>query len=171
MTMTTVRHTTMPSWVDFEPVDRATIAFVFKEGQVLLIRKKRGLGAGKINGPGGRMEHGEAPIDCARREVIEELCITPLGLEKRGELRFNFVDGYSIHAHVFVASDFMGHPQETDEAIPLWTSCQQIPYDQMWADDRLWFPWLLEGKHFRGRFLFDGDTMVEHELVEGIPLD
>jgi 8-oxo-dGTP diphosphatase len=154
----------MPEWEGFTPVDRATLVFIMNGERVLLIRKKRGLGKGKINGPGGRIEPGEAPVDCARREVIEELCVTPLDLEERGELRFNFVDGYSIHALVYVATQWTGTPTETDEAIPLWTSLATIPYDEMWADDRLWFPLLLSGKRFRGRFLFDGDTMVEHEL-------
>ncbi len=46
-------------WTTWEPKERATLLFVIKEGQILLIRKKRGLGAGKINGPGGRLEPGE----------------------------------------------------------------------------------------------------------------
>jgi 8-oxo-dGTP diphosphatase len=163
--MTRVRHSTMPDWVRFEPVHHSTIVFVLKAGRVLLIRKKRGLGAGKINGPGGKVNPGESFAECARREVIEELCVTPLNLEERGELRFNFVDGYSMHSRVFVASDYSGEPQATDEAIPVWTPCDCIPYDEMWADDRLWFPLLLAGKRFRGRFLFDNDQMIEHELL------
>jgi 8-oxo-dGTP diphosphatase len=162
--MSPAPNTKMPEWEGFTPVDRATLVLIISDGRVLLIRKKRGLGKGKINGPGGRLEPGEAPVECARREVIEELCVTPLDLEERGELRFNFVDGYSIHALVFVASQWTGEPTETEEAIPIWTPLDAIPYDEMWADDRLWFPLLLVGKRFRGRFLFDGDTMVEYEI-------
>jgi 8-oxo-dGTP diphosphatase len=139
---------------------------VIRGGYVLLIRKKRGLGQGKINGPGGRLEHGETPTEGACREVEEELRVTPTGIEHRGELSFQFVDGYSIHASVFVASGCIGDPQETDEAAPLWTPVDQIPYEQMWADDALWLPILLEGRHFAGRFVFDGDTMLSHELAE-----
>lgn len=157
-------YDSLPSWTDFKPVERATIVFVFRGHEVLLIRKKRGLGAGKVNGPGGRLEPGESVIDCARREVMEELCITPLGLEEQGELLFQFVDGHSIHGYVFVAHDFLGQPQETDEAVPLWTPFSAIPYGEMWEDDRLWFPLLLNGQRFRGRFLFDGDRMVAQEL-------
>ena len=40
-------------------------------GQVLLIRKKRGLGAGKINGPGGKLDPGETFAQTAVREVQE----------------------------------------------------------------------------------------------------
>jgi 8-oxo-dGTP diphosphatase len=159
------RHDEIPPWDGFEPIDRATLVFVFRGDEVLLIRKKRGLGAGKINGPGGRLEACETLLDCASREVVEELCITPTGLEERGELRFNFVDGHSLHAVVFTASGYHGEPTETDEAIPLWFTRDAIPYAEMWADDRLWFPHLLAGRRFRGRFLFDGDTMVKGELL------
>jgi hypothetical protein len=35
----------------------------------------------------------------------------------------------------------------------------------MWADDRLWFPHLLSGEFFRGRFLFAGDTLLGYEII------
>ena len=151
-------------WPTWEPVDRATLVFVVHDGQVLLIRKKRGLGAGKINGPGGRIDPGETPMQCAIREVEEELCVTPEGAQHRGELLFQFTDRYSIHVHVFLASDCRGEPRETDEAIPLWTDLDKIPYDEMWADDRIWLPTMLAGHAFKGRFIFDGDAMLDHEV-------
>ena len=124
-------------WPAWQPVDRATLLFVIRDGQILLIRKKRGLGAGKINGPGGRMDPEETPRQCAIREVEEELLVTPTGLSRRGELFFQFTDGYSIHVHVFSATDCRGEAKETAEAIPLWTDLDRIPYDEMWADDRI----------------------------------
>jgi 8-oxo-dGTP diphosphatase len=42
--------------------------FVIRDGHILLIHKKRGLGAGKINGPGGRIDLGESPQECAVRK-------------------------------------------------------------------------------------------------------
>ena len=98
------------------------------------------------------------------REVEEELGITPRDPEKRGELRFQFVDGYSIHGFVFHATEFEGEPHATDEAIPLWTPLDRIPYDEMWADDRHWLPLLLAGRRFSGRFVFDGDDMLDFEI-------
>jgi 8-oxo-dGTP diphosphatase len=154
-------------WNNWTPRERATLLFVVREGQILLIEKKRGLGAGKINGPGGRIESGEDPRDAAVREVREELRVTPTGVTERGELLFQFVDGHSIHGHVFSAEDCDGRPEETDEATPLWTPLDAIPYDRMWRDDRYWLPFLLRGFWFSGRFLFDGDNMIGHELWAG----
>ncbi len=131
---------------------------------MLLIRKKRGLGAGKINGPGGRLDPGESWKAAAIREVEEEICITPTGVVERGELKFQFVDGYSIHVRAFSASGFRGEPTETDEAAPLWFDFDAVPYEEMWADDILWLPMLFAGDNFRGRFIFDDDLMVAHDV-------
>jgi 8-oxo-dGTP diphosphatase len=151
-------------WHAWSPVDRATLLFVVREERILLIRKKRGLGAGKINGPGGRLEAGETPRQAAIREVEEELGVTPTGVAPAGELRFQFVDGYSIHVWVFRADGCDGTPVETEEAAPNWTPLDRIPYASMWADDEHWLPLLLEGRRFEGRFIFDGDAMLDHEI-------
>lgn len=151
-------------WTNWKAKDPATLTFVIKDDKILLIRKKRGLGAGKINGPGGRVEPGETPLQCAVREVEEELKITPLNMQFHGECLFQFVDGYSIHVHAYSATDYSGTPEETDEAIPLWFSLDEIPYDEMWEDDHIWLPLLLKGQSFKGRYLFDGDRMLDYQL-------
>jgi len=151
-------------WATWQPGERATLLFVIRDGQILLIRKKRGLGAGKINGPGGRLEAGETPLEAAIRETREELGIEAVAPELRGELHFQFVDGYSLLCSVFVAPDCIGTPVETDEADPLWTPLDAIPYEEMWADDARWLPGLIAGRTFRGYFHFDGDEMLAHHV-------
>lgn len=151
-------------WRNWVGEIRATLVFVVKNGQVMLIRKKRGLGAGKINGPGGKIDPGETALQAAIRETQEEIRITPKQIEKYGELLFQFVDGLSIHCHVFKAHAFEGTPQETTEAIPMWTPLHEIPFDEMWEDDRIWLPLMLAGQKFTGRFLFDDESMVGHAL-------
>ncbi|TAN37083.1 MAG: 8-oxo-dGTP diphosphatase [Verrucomicrobia bacterium] len=151
-------------WTNWQPKERATLLFVLRDSQVLLIHKKRGLGAGKINAPGGRLENGETPLAAAIRETQEEICVTPTGVAPAGELLFQFVDGFSIHGYVFTATGYTGEPQETGEAIPTWVAADALPYHRMWADDRVWMPLLLQGKKFTGRFLFDGDLMLGCEV-------
>ncbi len=153
-------------WPRWRPCDVASLVFVVRGGELLLMRKKRGLGAGKINGPGGRLEPGETIVECAAREVREELRVTPLGLEPAGENAFQFVDGYAIHVFVFRASGFLGEARETEEGAPLWVPVDAIPYEEMWEDDRLWLPLVLERRPFLGRYVFDGDTMLDHALSE-----
>lgn len=151
-------------WESWSPRERATLMLVIRDERMLLILKKRGLGAGKFNGPGGRVERGETPFQAAIREVTEETGVVPFGVRAAGELRFQFVDGHSIHGYVYTAAGFTGELVETEEARPFWVSVREIPYHNMWADDRLWMPLLLAGKPFSGRFLFEGDLMLGGEL-------
>jgi len=148
----------------WQAVHKATLIFVVQAGKVLLIRKKRGLGAGKINGPGGKLEPGETSQQCAHREIKEELCIDVAESTNYGRLRFQFIDGYSIDVQVFVAIDFNGAPSETEEAVPLWFDIADIPYDEMWADDRIWLPRVLAGERVDGCFLFDEDRLLDHKV-------
>ena len=112
------------------------------------------------------MERGESPLDCAVREVQEELRTTPTGLEMVGENLFQFVDGYSTHVYVFRASGCDREPEETEEAAPIWAPVDRIPYQQMWEDDELWLPLVLRGRQFSGRFIFDGDSMLDYQVEE-----
>jgi 8-oxo-dGTP diphosphatase len=151
-------------WSTWQPKELATLCFIRQGLRVLMIRKKRGLGAGKINGVGGRLENGETPEVGIVREAREELGITPLDLKPRGELHFQFLDGYSLFCTVFVASLFDGTPTETEEAAPLWFDIRQLPFSEMWEDDELWLGRALEGHFFRGFFVFAGDKMISHQL-------
>lgn len=156
-----------PDWTHWQPGIRATLMFIVDEShdQVLLIRKQRGLGAGKINGPGGKMDPGETSVECAIRETQEELGVTALNPVHYGELWFQFVDGLALHVDVFRSTEWEGEAIETEEAIPLWTSLKALPFDEMWSDDRFWLAELLiEKKRFVGKFLFDDDTMLTNEI-------
>ncbi len=152
-------------WRNWRPREEATLLFVVRDGQVLLIHKKRGIGAGKVNGPGGRVDPGETPVQAAVREVREELGVTPTGVLKSGQILFQVSDGTAIRIHVFRATGCHGAPRETEEAVPLWASLDAIPYDRMWADDRHWFPPMLAGECFEARCLFDGDTLLGHDVM------
>ncbi len=164
---------------------RCVLCFVVAGGRILLIRKLRGLGAGKINGPGGKVEPGEAPLAAAIRETEEEIGVTPTGVREMGDLHFRFVNetgvgaGLQLHCTVFRAEGYVGQeegkePVSTDEAIPLWHPVDALPFHEMWADDPFWLPLVIEGdrfERFEGRFRFDGEKMLQHQMkvVRGEP--
>ncbi len=153
------------NWSTWQPDLTATLLFVIKQDQVLLIRKKRGLGAGKINGPGGHIEAGETPKACAIRETQEELLITPLNVQASGELFFHAEDMPRINGYVFIATDYRGTPTETAEAIPLWTPIADLPFDEMWDDDRLWLPAVLAGRVIKGWFTIAEERMLDSKIL------
>ena len=132
------------------PHPQATLCYILKEGRVLLIHKKRGIGAGKINGPGGKVDPGETPLAAAVRETQEETGVTPVRPRLRGELWFHFSAEFVLHCYIYLAEDFTGTPCETEEAIPQWFDIDSLPYDRMWADDKYWLPLLIDGRCFQG---------------------
>jgi 8-oxo-dGTP diphosphatase/2-hydroxy-dATP diphosphatase len=139
------------------------------EDEILLGYKKQGFGAGKWNGFGGKVEAGESVEQAARRELREEVGLEAGELRSHGVIDFHF-DGEpkTQRVHIFSSSAFSGEMIESEEMRPAWFTTSNIPYGDMWPDDRYWLPGLLTGKSFRGRFVFDGyDTIVEHELTEG----
>src|SRR5438094_443021 len=64
-------------WKNWTPRERANLCFILKDDRLLLIRKKRGLGAGKINAPGGKIDPGETALESAIRETREEVGVVP----------------------------------------------------------------------------------------------
>ncbi len=153
------------NWDNWQPEQTATLMFVQRDSSVLLIRKKRGLGAGKINGPGGRLEPGETPMECAVRETEEEVLVTPTGVRPAGELFFHAEDDMpNIHAYLFTATGYQGRPGETPEAEPIWIPHDALPFEQMWDDDRLWLPQVLAGHNVTGWFTFLGEAMIDHRV-------
>jgi 8-oxo-dGTP diphosphatase len=154
-------------WVNFAPQEHAVILFILDGEKLLLIHKKRGLGHGKINGPGGRLEPGETPHQAAVRETEEEVGLTASRLTECAVLRFIFTNGYSLEVTVFTAEAYSGELVETDEAKPFWCRRSEIPYDRMWADDRLWLPHVLDEKYVNGHFYFDEDELRESSVSVG----
>jgi len=151
-------------WESWEPSETAVLCYIFRDGQVLLINKKRGLGKGKVNAPGGRIDPGETPVQTAVRELQEEVGLTPLQPYEVGQLSFVFTNGYSLKGHVFFAHEYEGELVETDEAAPFWVPVEEIPYERMWEDDADWLPMAMDGKFVTARFIFEGERMLSNKI-------
>lgn len=147
-------------------IKKLTLCIVYRHPNVLLGMKKRGFGAGRWNGFGGKVEPGETIEDAAKREVWEEAGIKVTDIEKVGHIDFEFVgDPIALEVSIFKAGSFSGEPVESDEMKPQWFHKDEIPFEQMWPDDKHWFPLFLADKKFTGKFLFEGqDIILEHKI-------
>lgn len=145
-----------------------TLCLVHQHPNVLLGMKKRGFGAGRWNGFGGKVAATEAIEDAARRELQEEAGIRAGLLERVGILDFEFKGNPEIlQVHIFRAYDFSGKPTESEEMKPQWFHVDNIPFKSMWPDDPHWMPLFLSGKKFKGKFLFGkSDAILKKSLVE-----
>jgi 8-oxo-dGTP pyrophosphatase MutT (NUDIX family) len=148
---------------------RATLCTIIKNGLILLQWKSPGrFGEGKWNGVGGKIKPEETPEECAKREVFEETNLYVLKLIPHGTIRHYFgkknePDWIVYHYSV---KDFKGEPKGSDEGELRWFSFDDIPYEEMWQDDRYWLPFQIQGKSFQGEFYFNSNAteLLHHDF-------
>lgn len=143
-----------------------------KRQEVLLGRKKRGFGADKYNGFGGKIQEGESFRACAVREVQEEVALLVKEADLQAVALFDFVFPYAPElthlGYVYTFDVYEGVPLESEEMEPQWFTVEEFPYDNMWKGDRTWVPLLWQGKKLKGKIVFgeDNDTVIDMQLEE-----
>lgn len=143
-----------------------TLLLLLKDDEILLAMKKRGFGAGYWNGVGGKLNEGETIRHALVRECQEEINVTPTTFEKVAVHDFKFPESQSdMIIHTYVCTAWDGDPEETEEMAPRWFKTAEIPYDEMWQDDRYWIPLVLAGKKLETQFTFDHE---QHMLAYAV---
>lgn len=141
-----------------------TLAYLINNNsEVLLIMKKRGFGVGKWNGPGGKVKSKEKPSDSMIREVKEETGVKVVNFDQLGYIEFVWPDklvANNTRCYIYLSRDFTGEMKESEECRPAWFSIDNIPYDEMWDDDKYWYPQMLKGEAFKKRCFFDENAKV-----------
>ncbi|UIP58232.1 8-oxo-dGTP diphosphatase [Agromyces marinus] len=153
------------------PLPEVCVCYVLREWEgrteVLLGRKKHGLGKGYFVGLGGKLEPGETAVEAAVREVHEEsgLVVASADLDARGRLRYLFPyrTAWSQVSNVFVVREFAGAPAPSDELDPEWFPLDAVPLAHMWDDAKHWLPGVLAGGRVERTYVFGEDlaTVVE----------
>lgn len=137
-----------------------TLCYLLEKDRILLAMKKRGFGAGRWNGCGGKLEPGETVRAAACREAREEIGveIAESGLEAAADITFRFAarPEWDLRTRVFLAKTWRGNPAESEEMRPAWFSLDALPFKNMWADDPFWLPQVLAGKKLAAEFHFGG---------------
>lgn len=148
-----------------------TLVLPVRDGRILLGMKKRGFGAGKINGFGGKLNEGESIVEAAVRELEEEIGLetTIDNLEKVGELTFLFPHKteWDNVVHVFLINSWNGEPRESEEMGFEWHDVDKIPVDKMWDADKYWMSDVLNGRKVKGKFSYGEDNnLTSQEIVD-----
>lgn len=123
-------------------------------------RKVNDTHEGKWNGLGGKLEAGETPEECSIREVKEESGYTVMHQNLKGMITFPLFDGRDDwYVFVFEIDEFEGDMIDSAEGELAWIDNDKLLQLNLWAGDRIFLPWLGEGKFFSARF-----TYIEREL-------
>ena len=158
----------VPRWIPSRPrlvparptLKLATLVYALRDEQVLLVRRTTEPNRGLWVAPGGKLDHGESPAECAVREMREE---TGLVIE-RPVLRAVMTEtspraDYQWLTFIFVAWDFDG----TFTPAPGIGEFRWVPVDEVTKlpippADAIFFPRLLEdGSTFHGKFEYDAE--------------
>jgi 8-oxo-dGTP diphosphatase len=147
----------------------ATLCYLRYGNKILLQRKAPGLfGEGRWNAPGGKMQAGELPEKAAVREMLEETGLRVSGVRFNGILNFYLGDSKVLDQTVFVFSckKSSGKMRGSSEGELRWFSVDAVPYREMWQDDRVWLPLLLDGWSLVGDFYFTEDykQFISHKI-------
>ena len=150
-----------------------TLCLLKRDDEILLALKKRGFGAGKYNGVGGKIKDGETVEEAMIRETKEEIMVTPSEYEKVGIVSFDeYINGEkkALVFHLYIATKWDGEPSESDEMKPFWFKIDNIPYDDMFADDKYWLPIILSGRKINAHFEFDENWNLVSSDIKDLEL-
>ena len=122
---------------------------------------------GKWNAPGGKVEPGETPGECAVREVFEETALTVRDPRMRGVLTFPaFDDEEDWYVFVFTAEKFSGDlKQSCHEGDLFWIEDVDLMELPLWEGDRIFMKWLDADRFFSGKFVYSTSGYESHSVV------
>ncbi len=152
-------------------IKEIALCHVIKNGStLLLIKAEEGLNKGKWNAPNGEIQKGETPVKSAMRQVFQQTGLYVSKAAYHGTIRL-FLDGKnecSYRLHVFSTRVFSGDLKPNLKGEAKWFDSVDIPYYEMWADDKYWTNLVLQGKEFDADFFFDekNETIAKYLIKE-----
>ncbi|MFC3928140.1 NUDIX hydrolase [Streptococcus caprae] len=139
----------------------ATICYIDNGSELLLMlrnKKPNDVHEGKWISVGGKLEVGETPDECARREIFEETGLVVKEMDFKGMITFpEFTPGHDWYTYVFKVTDFEG--QLVEDCVE--GTLEWVPYDEVlskptWEGDYEIFKWILEDvPFFSAKFSYD----------------
>lgn len=142
---------------------KATLTLFMEGNKILLGEKKRGFAKGTLNGIGGKQDPGEIIEQTMIRECQEEVGATPIDFIQVGKIDFDtwYKGEHAImEMYIYNCYAYTGQIKESDEILPLWFDKDNIPFDRMLPDDKLWLPQVLQGNKVEGCIKFDKDMNI-----------
>lgn len=147
----------------------ATLCYVRSQGNTLMIhriKKPNDMHAGKWNGLGGKLEPGESPEECARREIEEESGLKVNSLQWKGLLTFpQFANQEDWYAFVFVAEAADGNLITSAEGDLRWIANDDLLSLNLWEGDRIFLPWLDKPGYFSAKFTYQAGKLLDHQVI------
>ena len=143
-----------------------TLCYINDHDRYLMLfrnKKQDDPNEGKWIGIGGRVEEGEAPWECMKREVKEETGLTVTRSAFLGVITFISDRWEDEMMFLYRADGFTGE-QRSDclEGTLSWIDKDRIMSLPLWEGDKLFLPELIDGKNdINMKLVYEGETLKE----------
>lgn len=156
----------------------AVVGYLIKDEFILLgLRKKVsfGLGQNLIAGIGGKVAdieglESETSEEALAREIKEEIGVSITKYEKVGEVTYMYPhkEKWNQSVDIYLITEWEGEPTETESIKPQWFHRDALPKEQMWKDNLITLPLILNGKKIRGIFLYGDDGEIVEQRIDAL---
>lgn len=103
------------------------VAILRRNGKILVCQRKRDARYGlKWEFPGGKLEPNETTVQCLQRELLEELSIRPLGIERIELQTSDYPDGGRFEVAYCFVSTFSGEPKNNVFEEIRWVTTEEL---------------------------------------------
>jgi 8-oxo-dGTP diphosphatase len=147
----------------------STLCYIKQNNQTLMlhrIKKENDIHKNKWNGLGGKLEPGESPEECVKREVFEESGLIIESPNLHGVITFPKFDGIDDWiVFVYTANNFDGNLIECDEGKLDWVSDDQLLNLNLWEGDKIFIPWLTQNKFFSAKFIYEKKKLINYDVI------
>ena len=146
-----------------------TLCYIEKDEKYLMIhrtKKENDENRDKWIGIGGKLEYGETPFDCIRREINEETGLKAEKLNYRGIITFVSDIFGTEYMHLFTCTDFSGAlKDECDEGTLEWIKKDALYSLPLWEGDKIFLE-LINGDtaFFSLKLVYEGERLISHTL-------
>ncbi len=146
------------------------MVYCLRAGEVLLMRRNKEPNLGLWVAPGGKVEWGESPYECALRELQEETGLQGQNLIFRGLItEVSPRPDWQWMLFLYVATNFSGHlvGDEREGAFRWWTLSEAFQISMPQAD-QVFFPRVIDRSQpfYDGRYVYDAELnlveVIEH---------
>ena len=130
------------------------------------IKKVNDVNKDKWIGVGGKLEYGESPFDCIRREILEETGLTVGALSYKGIITFVSNEFGTEYMHLFHTDDFSGSlVEQCDEGRLEWIDINEVENLPLWEGDKIFLDLMRKDVPFFSlKLVYEGQNLVSHTL-------